>query len=205
MKKVDQSGNVSVYSDGTESTKMLTPNYPAFDSNGNLYVSDSGEWGEDNGRMFKINSDGEAQVWSEDIRSFPNGIALSETGDFLYVVVSLNSPRIERIPILEDGSAGPAELVVELPLSVPDGIAFDTEGNLYISCYRPDRIYRLSVDGELEILVEDYEGTLMAAPTNIAFCGPRRDDLLSANLGRWHISRYEVDAVGIPLNYPIIK
>ena len=205
VKKVDQSGNVSVYSDGTESTKMLTPNYPAFDSNGNLYVSDSGEWGEDNGRMFKINSDGEAQIWSEDIRSFPNGIALSETGDFLYVVVSLNSPRIERIPILEDGSAGPAELVVELPLSVPDGIAFDTEGNLYISCYRPDRIYRLSVDGELEILVEDYEGTLMAAPTNIAFCGPRRDDLLSANLGRWHISRYEIDAVGIPLNYPIIK
>ena len=205
VKKVDESGNVSVYSDGTESTKMLTPNYPAFDSNGNLYVSDSGEWGEDNGRMFKINSDGEAQVWSEDIRSFPNGIALSETGDFLYVVVSLNSPRIERIPILEDGSAGPAELVVELPLSVPDGIAFDTEGNLYISCYRPDRIYRLSVNGELEILVEDYEGTLMAAPTNIAFCGPRRDDLLSANLGRWHISRYELDAVGIPLNYPIIK
>ena len=205
VKKVDQSGNVSVYSDGTESTKMLTPNYPAFDSNGNLYVSDSGEWGEDNGRMFKINSDGEAQIWSEDIRSFPNGIALSETGDFLYVVVSLNSPRIERIPILEDGSAGPAELVVELPLSVPDGIAFDTEGNLYISCYRPDRIYRLSVNGELEILVEDYEGTLMAAPTNIAFCGPRRDDLLSANLGRWHISRYELDAVGIPLNYPIIK
>ena len=205
VKKVDQSGNVSVYSDGTESTKMLTPNYPAFDSNGNLYVSDSGEWGEDTGRMFKINSDGEAQIWSEDIRSFPNGIALSETGDFLYVVVSLNSPRIERIPILEDGSAGPAELVVELPLSVPDGIAFDTEGNLYISCYRPDRIYRLSVDGELEILVEDYEGTLMAAPTNIAFCGSRRDDLLSANLGRWHISRYEIDAVGIPLNYPIIK
>ena len=205
VKKVDQSGNVSVYSDGTESTKMLTPNYPAFDSNGNLYVSDSGEWGKDNGRMFKINSDGEAQIWSEDIRSFPNGIALSETGDFLYVVVSLNSPRIERIPILEDGSAGRAELVVELPLSVPDGIAFDTEGNLYISCYRPDRIYRLSVNGELEILVEDYEGTLMAAPTNIAFCGPRRDDLLSANLGRWHISRYEFDAVGIPLNYPIIK
>tara|TARA_Y100001960_G_scaffold7649_1_gene7474 strand:- start:659 stop:1522 length:864 start_codon:yes stop_codon:yes gene_type:complete len=205
VKKVDQSGNVSVYSDGTESTKMLTPNYPAFDSNGNLYVSDSGEWGKDNGRMFKINSDGEAQIWSEDIRSFPNGIALSGTGDFLYVVVSLNSPRIERIPILEDGSAGPAELVVELPFSVPDGIAFDTQGNLYISCYRPDRIYRLSVDGELEILVEDYEGTLMAAPTNIAFCGPRRDDLLSANLGRWHISRYELDAIGIPLNYPTIK
>ena len=204
VKKVDQSGKVSVFSDGNGTTKMLTPNYPAFDSNGNLYVSDSGEWGEDNGRMFKINADGEAQIWSEDIKSFPNGIALSESEDFLYVVVSLNDPRIERIPILEDGSAGSSELVVELPAAVPDGIAFDTEGNLYISCYRPDRIYRLSKSGDLEILVEDYEGTLMAAPTNIAFCGPRRDDLLSANLGRWHISRYKLGSVGIPLNYPMI-
>lgn len=205
VKKVDQSGNVSLYSDGTETTKMLTPNYPAFDSRGNLYVSDSGEWNKDNGRMFKINSDGESKIWSEDIRSFPNGIALSASEDFLYVVASLNAPRIERIPILEDGSAGPSELVVELPLAVPDGIAFDTEGNLYISCYRPDRIYRFSKNGNLDILVEDYEGTLMAAPTNIAFCGSRRDDFLSANLGRWHISRYELGAVGIPLNYPTIK
>ena len=205
VKKVDQSGEVSVFSDGTETIKMLTPNYPAFDSSGNLYVSDSGEWGEDNGRMFKINPDGEAQIWSEDIRSFPNGIALSESEDFLYVVVSLNDPRIERIPILVDGSAGPSELVVELPLAVPDGIAFDTEGNLYISCYRPDRIYRLAKNGDLDTLVEDYEGTLMAAPTNIAFCGPRRDDLLSANLGRWHISRYKLGAVGVPLNYPTVK
>jgi gluconolactonase len=91
-----------------------------------------------------------------------------------------------------------------MPNTVPDGLAFDSLGNLYISCYRPDSIFRLDPEGTLEVLAQDYEGTLMAAPTNIAFCGDNLDDLLSANLGRWHISRYNLKASGLPLNYPVI-
>ena len=53
--------------------------------------------------------------------------------------------------------------------------------------------------------MHDYEGTMMAAPTNIAFCGDRLNDLLSSNLGRWHITRYDIDACGHPLNYPIVE
>ena len=120
------------------------------------------------------------------------------------MAVSLNPPRIERIPIGSEGKSGTPELVVEIPNSVPDGVAFDSDGKLYISCYRPDTIYRLDLKGTLEILAHDYEGTLMAAPTNIAFCGENLDDLLSANLGRWHISRYNIKASGLPLNYPVI-
>jgi gluconolactonase len=94
--------------------------------------------------------------------------------------------------------------VVELPGTVPDGLAFDTHGSLYISCYRPDRIYRLDPKNRLEVLAEDHEGTVIAAPTNVSFCGPERDLFLSANLGRWHLTRYAVGARGIPLNYPEI-
>ena len=101
-----------------------------------------------------------------------------------------------------DGAAGDMRTVVELPGAVPDGVAFDTDGNLYIACYRPDRIYRYSSAGQLDVLADDFEGTIIAAPTNIAFCGEDRDILLSANLGRWHITRYETGATGIPLHYP---
>ena len=95
-------------------------------------------------------------------------------------------------------------MVAEVPQAVPDGLAFDADGNLYISCYRPDRIYRLDNRGDLQVLADDFEGTLMAAPTNVAFCGRNLDILISANLGRWHLTRYEVGARGLPLHYPVL-
>ncbi len=202
--KATAQGEVSEYSSGTTDAPLMGPNYPAFDKDGNLYVTDSGEWEKDNGRIFKISPGGLTKIWSEAVQTFPNGICLSSDGSFLYVAVSLNPPRIERIPIGPEGEAGKPEIVVDMPKTVPDGLAFDSVGNLYISCYRPDSIFRLEPEGTLEVLAQDYEGTLMAAPTNIAFCGDNLDDLLSANLGRWHISRYNLKASGLPLNYPVI-
>ena len=200
--KITQGGEVSVYSTGLSSEPMVVPNYPAFDAHGNLYVCDSGGWKEDSGKIFKVAPGGEAVVWERSLKTFPNGLCMGPNGDSLYVAMSLNPPRIARVEILPDGSAGNVETVVELPRTVPDGVAFDTDGNLYISCYRPDIIYRLSPEGKLEVLAEDYEGTAMAAPTNIAFCGPDRDILLGCNLGRWHITRYEANKTGLRLHYP---
>ena len=206
--RITPQGFAEVYSRGSESVDMTTPNYPVFGPDGSLYVSDSGEWGQDNGRIFRVSPTGETEVWSEDVRTFPNGLAISPGGDFLYVAVSLNKPRIERISIASDGSSGNVEGVTFVPGSVPDGLAFDNRGDLYISCYRPDRIYRLTSTYGLEILADDLEGTLMAAPTNIAFCGNDRKDFLSANLGRWHISRYDLSEIdnpeGAALNYPAL-
>jgi gluconolactonase len=200
--RIAPDGKVSIYTKGTPDEPMTSPNYPVFDKSGNLYVSDSGEWKRDNGRIYKVSPGGKATVWCRSLTQFPNGLCLSPDGNYLYVVMSLNPPRVVRVRIEPDGGAGDIETVVHLPGTVPDGLAFDTEGRLYISCYRPDRIYRLSQQGKLDILAEDYEGTAIAAPTNIAFCGEGRDIFLGANLGRWHITRYEADATGTPLNYP---
>ena len=48
---------------------------------------------------------------------------------------------------MRDGSAGERSVVIELPRRVPDGIAFDAEGSLYISLYNPNIIYRLTPRG----------------------------------------------------------
>ena len=145
--KITPDGDVSVYSTGPSSEPMAVPNYPAFDAQGNLYVCDSGGWKEDSGRIFKVAPGGDAVVWDRTLKTFPNGLCIGPNGDSLYVAMSLNSPRIARVEILPDGSAGNIETVVELPRTVPDGVAFDTDGNLYVSCYRPDIIYRLSPGG----------------------------------------------------------
>ena len=202
--KITPGGAVSSYSKGTADEQFTTPNYPAFDGEGNLYVCDSGEWKADNGLIYRILPGGDTEVWDRRLKEFPNGLCLGPDGKHLYVVMSLNPPRVDRIKIEADGNAGPTETVVELPMTVPDGVAFDTDGNLYVSAYRPDAIYRRTPSGQLDVLAEDFEGTLIAGPTNIAFCGRNRDVLLSTNIGRWHITRYEVGATGQPLSYPNI-
>lgn len=200
--KITPDGSASKYATGAPHEPFYTPNYPAFDAEGNLYVCDSGDWKSDDGKIFKIKPNGDSEVWTRDLCEFPNGLCVGPNGNSLFVAMSLNPPRVAEIQILPDGSAGNMRTVVELPDAVPDGVAFDTDGNLYIACYRPDRIYRFSSVGKLEVLADDFEGTLIAAPTNIAFCGANRDILLSANLGRWHITRYETGAKGIALHYP---
>ena len=200
--KITPEGSISAYSTGTIDNPFGTPNYPAFDIDGNLYVADSGDWEANNGCIYKIDSKGETRVWDTRLAQFPNGLCLGPDGDYLYVAMSLNEPRVARVKIESDGSAGDTETVVELPNTVPDGLAFDSQRNLYIACYRPDRIYRLSSSGNLEILGEDFQGTLMAAPTNVVFCGPNLGRMLSANLGRWHLTEYQVGINGLPLNYP---
>ena len=185
-------------------TPIKVANYPVFDAAGNLYVSDSGGWRENSGWICKIAPGGEGEVWSRDLSEFPNGTAMDAAGAYLYVAMSTD-PGIARIKINEDGSAGAAEMLVALPETVPDGLAFDTEGTVYCSCYRPDRIYQYTADGQLDILADDYAGTAIAAPTNIAFCGPERDLFLSANLGRWHISKYDLGKIGVALNYPEVS
>ena len=200
--KITPDGSVSKYATGAPDEPFYVPNYPTFDSEGNLYVCDSGDWKADNGKIYKIRHGGEGVVWTRTLCEFPNGLCVGPNGNSLFVAMSLNPPRISEIQIAPDGSAGDVRTVVELPGAVPDGVAFDTYGNLYIACYRPDRIYRFSSAGRLEVLADDFEGTIIAAPTNIAFCGVDRDILLSANLGRWHITRYETGARGISLHYP---
>ena len=189
---------------GRTSNPLREQTIPVFDRHGNLYVSHSGGWKEDNGCIFRVAPGGKGEVWCRSLAQFPNGVALDAAGAYLYVAMSLNPPRVDRVEIKADGSAGDVETLVHLPETVPDGLAFDTEGNLYISCYRPDRIYRLTPSGQLDVLAEDYEGTAIAAPTNIAFCGQNLDLFLSANLGRWHITHYDLGKIGMPLNYPDI-
>jgi gluconolactonase len=99
---------------------------------------------------------------------------------------------------------GVAETVVELPGTVPDGLAFTADGGVLISLYRPDRILLLDAAGSLSIVADDPQGTLIAAPTNVCFVGSRLDRLVSANLGRWHLTDYgDVGLVGAAVHRPM--
>jgi sugar lactone lactonase YvrE len=176
-------GAVAVFTDGGE-RPFVTPNFAAVAADGTVYVSDSNRQGEPGGGVYRFAPDGTGGLWSAEPLDFANGLALAPDGSAVYVVESFR-PGVSRIPIGADGAAGPPEPVVTLPGTVPDGIVFGPDGRLYIGCYEPSQVLRVTAGGEVETVLADPTAHLLCHPTNLAFRG---DELFTSNLGRWHVT-----------------
>lgn len=196
-----QSGTVEVYSKGTSDRVMVNPNWPVFDAEGDLYVTDSGAWKRNDGCIFRIDRHGNTSVWTEKTSNFPNGACLDLHQDALLVLESC-TPALVRVAIEDDGSAGARQQIAALDGTVPDGVSIDIEGNSYVCCYRPDRILRVDRAGNVEILADDPEGTILSAPTNGVWVGPNLERFVTGNLGRWHLTECNWGTRGVPLQYP---
>jgi gluconolactonase len=176
---------------------LTFPNYPAFAPDGTLFVSDSGSWGGGDGRLVRLDVDGTLETFSHAVPNFTNGCAVSPDGEWLWVVESY-VPILSRFEL----ATGRREEIRRFDGTVLDGLAFTADGGLLISCYRPDRIYHLDISGDVEIVAEDPQGTMLGAPTNVCFIGPELDRVVSANLGRWHLTLLDLGLVGAPLHRP---
>ena len=167
---------------GVGKRRLSIPNYGVFTRDGTLYVSDSGAFGKVNGKILQFDKDhsGRGRLWHNGPFNFANGLALSPNEDALFVVCSW-LPGVERIEIKSTGEAGLRSVYARTPKTVPDGLAFDKRGNLYMSCYTPNRIYKIDPHRNVRVFVEDWEAHTICNPTNIAFGGPRFDQLLVSN------------------------
>ena len=196
-------GEVSTYSSGTADHPLRVPNFAAFDDDGVLYVTESGDWGQDNGLLFRIAPGGETTVWSDAVPAFPNGCCLTASGDALLVVES-RARRVVRVAIGADGSAGAPEPIVDVTGTQPDGIALADDGTMFLGCYRPDLVWRVAPGGEPERWFEDADGVVLNQPANPVFYGPALDRLLLTSLGGWNLMSADPGVVGLPLRYPTI-
>lgn len=167
---------------------IRVPNVPVVDlQRGCLYVSDSFDTKEAGPGIWRFDlKSGQGDLWYADALRFANGIVLSPEGDALFVAETFKQ-SIGRIPILADGSAGAIEPVVQID-ALPDGLTMDSNGRLYICCYEPSLIYRLTGMEKLELVYYDPTAHMLCHPTNGAFRG---DDLFVSNLGRWHITKIQ--------------
>jgi sugar lactone lactonase YvrE len=188
-------GRVERFADGVEGHRLRIPNFPAFDAKGRLYVSDSHHFDRPGPGVLRFDPDGRGQLWYGRDLTFANGLALGPGGRHLYVAETFAN-RVSRIAIGDDGAAGACEQFAATPGAWPDGLAFDTDANLYVGCYEPSQVLRVDPRGQVEVLFREWSAHLLAHPTNLAFRGTT---MFTANLGRWHLTRLEVGAEGLAL------
>jgi sugar lactone lactonase YvrE len=194
-------GDITVYSTGTEDLPVIYPNYPVFDSVGNLFYTDSGNWQKMNGRLFVVRPGGTTEVVIPSLLSFPNAIALDEEAGWLYMVQTTGR-NVIRVRVTDGRVLGDPEIYVSFSQDVlPDGIALAESGNLYVACYEPDVIYVVEPNRRMEPLLEGLDYGVFNRATGIAF-DLSSPDLYYTNYGGREIGALTVGERGMPTSHP---
>jgi gluconolactonase len=180
--RVQPSGEWSVFANG-----LICPNFGLFDSTGNYYVTDSGNWNKRNGRLLRYDRNGEHDVVVDKF-GYVSGLALSADGQTLYLVES-DTNRVFAVDLGDNK----AELYADNVGRVPNGLAFDQDGELYACCYASDEIRRISPNGRTTAFAYDRWAILLCRPANLIF---RDGYVYVANLGRTTITRASVERHG---------
>lgn len=148
--------------------ESVAPNDCAFGPDGALWFTDPGT-DEALGlgpRIRRWNPvDGTVATLDESLR-FPNGLAFSADGSRLYVADS-HRHTIDRFDV-SGGILVPAGVFAEIPGTGPDGIAFDTAGNLYVAAFDSNDVVVLDADGSVLERLPTGDGS---RPTNLCFAG----------------------------------
>ena len=188
--RVKPTGEFSVFASHAGTHKLVCPNYGVFDTAGNYYVTDSGNWQKRNGWVMRFTPDGHGQIVAGPL-GYTNGLALSADERFLFMVES-DTDCVFRFPIKDDGSLGAHEVYATECGRFPDGLVLDAAGNLYVCCYASDEIWRISPERKKTLFAWDRWAIKLGSPTNLAFGGPGFGELYVANLARTTITRARV-------------
>ena len=181
--RIDSAGEVVAVSTGT----LDNPNDCVLDAQGNLFFSESGKYDPNrpSGRLHVVTRSGETRCIHPGPFLFANGLFLDSQASLLYLVES-TGPSILAFRTNGPNLAGrdPVKRLELAPDTVPDGVAIDAAGNIYVAYYSPDQISMVRPDGRQEVLYRDFFSEWMNRPTNVVL---RSGEILFANLGGWHL------------------
>ena len=194
--KLDAEGAITPFVAAYQGRPLNGANDLVFDRHGVLYFSDP--WGSSAtnpiGGFYRAFPDGRVEQLDTDL-AFPNGVALNAGESAVYLA---ETPRnhILRYPITAGGTVGRPAVFARLPGQPgPDGMAFDSAGNLYVAHHGAGRIVVLDPDGRTvaEIPVPGRQ------PTNVAFGGDDFSSLIITEVQTAAVYRIPLGVPGQPL------
>lgn len=162
IERLDRQGHVHVLHDHLEGKALGKTNFPLIDSKGRIWftvTTTMQPWTD------SINSavlDGYIGVIDEKgIRVVAEGfggtneIRFDDNEQFLYVVES-NVRRISRLRVGPDATLGERDVYGPAQLEgFPDGFAFDSFGNLWVTLVMSDKLIAITPEGEVLTLRDD--------------------------------------------------
>lgn len=167
-----------------------------FDANGVAYFSDPWETSLENpvGGFYRYFPDGRLEQLDTGL-AFPNGVALTADGSAVILAETMRN-RLLRYDIGGDGTVG--ERTVWASTYEPsgaDGMAFDSEGNLYVAHFNGSAIDIFDATGTMTGKI-DVPGTQV---TNCAFGGADGKTLMITEVSKGSVYRTRVDTPGMEL------
>lgn len=148
-------------------------------------------------RLLQLDTDGSVAVLDDDL-TLSNGLAWSPEGDVLYSIDSIPGTVWQRSYDPDTGRTGPRSALVRYDDEIPDGLAVDARGNLWVAmwaqgcvrCYdaagRPLDEVRIAVPSTTSVaFAGDDLATMVITTARL----PVGDEPLHPDAGRLHILR----------------
>ncbi len=86
---------------------------------------------------------------------YTNELRVSADGAFIYVNETFGR-RLSRFKLAKDGVMKGRATVAEFePGDFPDGLTLDAEGGAWVICVGSNRVYRVSADGAITLVIDD--------------------------------------------------
>jgi gluconolactonase len=163
-----------------------SPNDIAIAADGTIYFTDpdfqrkAAPGGQEKTGVYRVAVDGTVTLVDDTIAN-PNGIALSPTGDVLYVNGGGDHGILRAYPMVDGVPQAGKDLVTGL--HVPDGMAIDCKGNIYVTEHLARKLRVYDPHGQ-QIAQADTDANL----TNAAFGGEDGKTLFLTGAGSvWKI------------------
>jgi gluconolactonase len=230
--RIDRSGRVSVLLAEFEGKPLGTVNAAWVDQQDRIWVSmmtRRERWHQalnsrPDGYILLIEH-GKARKVADDLH-LTNEIKVHPNGRYLYGVETLGK-RVFRFPIGSNGDLGKKEIFGPADLghgALPDGFAFDEDGNVWVTIISRNGIVIISEDGEMRTIYEEPKleavdalvtalqqatattenlvacaGEKLTLPTSLAFGGTDRRTVYVGSLGLPHLVTFNSPVAGLSL------